>query len=203
MSQFIDILDLGRFVVYAQDFGGPVGFRLSSRHPERIAGLIIQNAVAHEEGLSEAMNEARPYWANRTPETEAPMRGLLTAETTKFQYLHGASDPARISPDSWTHAQALLDRPGNSDIQLAMLQDYGSNLKRYPEWQEYFRKHKPPTLVVWGKNDPFFKVEGAHAYSRDMPDTETHLFDAGHFALEEEGLKIAEHILEFLGRKVF
>ena len=203
MDQFVESLDLGRFVIYAQDFGGPVGFRLASRHPERIAGLIVQNAVAHEEGLSDAMNEARPYWATRTPETEAPMRGLLTAETTTFQYLHGASDPARISPDSWTLAQALLDRPGNSDIQLAILQDYGSNLKKYPEWQAYFRKHKPATLVVWGKNDPFFKVDGAHAYSRDMPDTETHLFDAGHFALEEEGLKIAEHMLEFLGRKVF
>jgi pimeloyl-ACP methyl ester carboxylesterase len=131
------------------------------------------------------------------------MRTLLTLDTTRFQYLHGARDPSRVSPDAWTHAQALLDRPGNADIQLAILQDYGSNLKRYPEWQAYFRTRQPPTLVVWGKNDPFFIIDGARAYARDMPDTETHILDTGHFALEEEASKIAELMLEFLGRRVF
>jgi pimeloyl-ACP methyl ester carboxylesterase len=203
MDKFTQAVGAQRYVLYAQDFGGPVGFRLAARHPDRVAGLVVQNAVAHEEGLAASMDVARPYWAKRTPETEAPMRALLTLDTTRFQYLHGARDPSRVSPDAWTHAQALLDRPGNADIQLAILQDYGSNLKRYPEWQAYFRTHQPPTLVAWGKNDPFFTIEGARAYARDMPGTETHILDTGHFALEEEASKIAELMLEFLGRRVF
>jgi pimeloyl-ACP methyl ester carboxylesterase len=203
MDKFVQAVGAQRYVLYAQDFGGPVGFRLAAKHPDRVAGLVVQNAVAHEEGLSTSMDVARPYWAKRTPETEAPMRTLLTLDTTRFQYLHGARDPSRVSPDAWTHAQALLDRPGNADIQLAILQDYGSNLKRYPEWQAYFRTRQPPTLVVWGKNDPFFIIEGAQAYARDMPGTETHILNTGHFALEEEASKIAELMLEFLGRRVF
>ena len=111
--------------------------------------------------------------------------------------------PSRISPNAWTHGQALLDRPGDDEIQLALLHDYGSNLKKYPEWQAYFRKHQPPALVVWGKNDPFFTVEGAKAYARDMPATEIHLLEAGHFALEEEAPRIAELMLDFLDRRVF
>jgi pimeloyl-ACP methyl ester carboxylesterase len=203
MDKFVQAIGAQRYVLYAQDFGGPVGFRLAAKHPDRVAGLVIQNAVAHEEGLAPSMDVARPYWAKRTPETEAPMRALLTLDTTRFQYLHGARDPSRISPDAWTHAQALLDRPGNDKIQLAILHDYGSNLKQYPEWQTYFRAHQPPTLVAWGKNDPFFTVEGAQAYTRDMPGTETHILDTGHFALEEKAPKIADLMLEFLGRCVF
>jgi pimeloyl-ACP methyl ester carboxylesterase len=203
MDRFVQAVGAHRYILYAQDFGGPVGFRLAAKHPDRVAGLVIQNAVAHEEGLSASMDAARPYWAKRTPETEAPMRALLTLDTTRFQYLHGARDPSRISPDAWTQAQALLDRPGNDEIQLSILHDYGSNLTRYPEWQAYFRAHQPPTLVAWGKNDPFFTVEGAQAFARDMPGTETHILDTGHFALEEEAPKIAELMLEFLDRRVF
>ena len=200
---FAAAVGASRYVLYVQDFGGPVGFRLAAKHPERVAGLVIQNAVAHEEGLSEALNAARPFWAERTPESEVPMRQFLTAELTKYQYLHGARDLSRISPDAWTHAQALLNRSGNDEIQLALLHDYGSNLKRYAEWGTYFRMHRPPTLVVWGKNDPFFTVDGAQAYARDMPDTEVHLLEAGHFALEEEAPRIAELMLDFLRRRVF
>jgi pimeloyl-ACP methyl ester carboxylesterase len=203
MDRFVQAVGAHRYILYAQDFGGPVGFRLAAKHPDRVAGLVVQNAVAHEEGLSASMDAARPYWAKRTPETEAPMRALLTLDTTRFQYLHGARDPSRISPDAWTQAQALLDRPGNDEIQLSILHDYGSNLTRYPEWQAYFRAHQPPTLVAWGKNDPFFTVEGAQAFARDMPGTETHILDTGHFALEEEAPKIAELMLEFLDRRVF
>jgi pimeloyl-ACP methyl ester carboxylesterase len=203
MQEFVRAIGVQRYALYVQDFGGPVGFRLAAKRPERVAGLVIQNAVAHEEGLSASMDAARPHWAGRTPESEAAFRALLTRETTRFQYLHGAGDERRISPDAWTHAQALLDRPGNDEVQLAMLHDYGSNLKRYPEWQAYFRAHQPPTLVVWGKNDPFFTLEGAKAYVRDMPATEVYLLQAGHFALEEEAPKIAELMLEILDRRVF
>jgi pimeloyl-ACP methyl ester carboxylesterase len=203
MDGFVAAVGVRHFVLYVQDFGGPVGFRLAARRPERVAGLVVQNAVAHEEGLSEALDAARPFWAERTPRTEAPMRAFLTAELTRYQYLHGARDPSRVSPDAWTHAQALLDRPGNDEVQLALLHDYGSNLQKYPEWQAYFRKHQPPALVVWGENDPFFTVEGARAYVRDMPATELHLLEAGHFALEEEAPRIAGLMLDFLGRRVF
>ncbi|WP_029010502.1 alpha/beta fold hydrolase [Azospirillum halopraeferens] len=203
MDGFVRAVGAKRYVLYAQDFGGPVGFRLAAKHPERIAGLIIQNAVAHEEGLAPSLDAARPFWEARTPETEAPMRAFLTAETTRYQFIQGAKDPSRISPDAWTHAQALIDRPGNDEIQLALLHDYGSNLRKYPEWQAYFRAHQPPTLVVWGKNDPFFTVAGARAYARDIPGTSVHLFDTGHFALEEEGPAIARLALEFLERRAF
>jgi pimeloyl-ACP methyl ester carboxylesterase len=146
---------------------------------------------------------APPFWFKRTTETEAPMRAFLKMDVTKFQYLHGARDPERISPDAWTHAQSILDRPGNDEIQLSLLHDYGSNLVKYPEWQAYFRQHRPPTLIAWGKNDPFFTVEGARAYLRDLPEAELHLLDAGHFALEEETPRVAGLMLDFLDRKAF
>lgn len=202
MDSFVQAVGAKRYALYMQDFGGPVGFRLAAKHPERVSALIIQNANAYEEGLSEAMDAARPAWVERTPQSEATMRGFLTAETTRFQFLHGAKDPSRISPDAWTHAQAFLDRPGNDEIQLALLHDYGSNLKRYPQWHAYFRAYRPPTLVVWGKNDPFFTVEGARAYARDIPHIETHILDAGHFALEEEAARIADLMSDFLDRKL-
>jgi pimeloyl-ACP methyl ester carboxylesterase len=154
MDGFVKGLGVTRFALYAQDFGGPVGFRLAAMGPERIAGLIVQNAVAHEEGLSDALKEARPFWERRTAETERPMRAFLTLETTRHQFAHGAGDSSLVSPDSWLHAQQTLDRPGNDEIQLSILHDYGSNLRRYPEWQAFFRKHQPPTLVAWGRNDP-------------------------------------------------
>ena len=191
-------LGLARYVLYLQDFGGPVGFRLATRHPERVQALIIQNAVAHAEGLSDGFIPARAYWANRNAETEAPMRQLLTLETTRFQYLHGASRPERINPDSWVLHQALLDRPGNAEIQLALLYDYRNNPPQYPKWQAYLRERQPPTLVVWGKNDPFFTVAGAEAYRRDMPKAKVHLFDGGHFLLEDHSVEVASLIRNFL-----
>jgi pimeloyl-ACP methyl ester carboxylesterase len=200
MDAFVRSLGITRFVLYAQDFGGPVGFRMAAMHPERITGLVIQNAVAHEEGLSAALKEARPFWERRTPETEAPMRAFLKPETTRYQYLAGARDPSAISPDAWLHAQALLDRPGSAEIQLSLLHDYGSNLRRYPEWQAYFRRHRPPMLVAWGKNDPFFTVAGAEAYRRDNPAAEVHLLDGGHFALEEFAPEISALMLSFVDR---
>lgn len=193
-------LGLRRYVLLVQDFGGPVGFRLAARHPDRVLALLVQNAVAHEEGLSDGFAPARAYWADRNPETEAAMRTLLTPETTRFQYLHGARDPNRISPDSWTHAQAILDRPGNAEIQLELLYDYRSNLAQYPRWQAYFRTHQPPTLIVWGRNDPFFTLAGAEAYRRDLPAAELHVLEGGHFVIEEHAPTVAALIADFLAR---
>lgn len=202
MNGFIEAKGLKRFALYMQDFGGPIGFRIATAQPDRVTALIIQNANAYEEGFSAAMNAARPAWERRTSETEAAFRGLLTLEGTKQQYLAGVNEPDRVSPDAWFHAQAGLDRPGNDAIQLAMLHDYGSNLKLYPVWQAYMRKHQPPTLITWGKGDPFFLVPGAQAYKRDLPNAEVHILDAGHFALETHSEAIAHLAHEFLRRKI-
>lgn len=202
IEQFTETLGLTRYSLYLQDFGGPVGFRLATRHPGRVEALIIQNAVAHAEGLSEGFDSARAFWKDRNPQTEKPMRDLLTIGMTKFQYLHGADRPERVSPDSWMLDQALLDRPGNAEIQLALLYDYRSNPPRYKDWQAYLRDRRPPTLVVWGKNDPFFTVAGANAYKRDVPKAELHILDGGHFVLEEYSTEIAGLIKSFLGKHI-
>jgi pimeloyl-ACP methyl ester carboxylesterase len=201
MEQLTEEIGVTRYSLLLQDFGGPVGFRLAARHPDRVQALLVQNAVAYEEGLSpDGFAAARAYWADRNPETEAGMRSVLTLEATRFGYLHGAGDPSLISPDSWSHAQAILDRPGNAEIQLDLFYDYRTNLGQYPLWQAYFREHQPPTLVVWGRNDPYFTVAGAEAFRRDLPQAELHLLEAGHFAIEERAPEIGGLIEDFLAR---
>lgn len=195
-------LKLKRFSVYVQDYGAPVGFRIASRQPEAIEALIVQNGNAYAEGLSAAWEPLRALWSQRSAETEKAVRAFLSAEGTKFQYTHGAKDVTRISPDSYTFDQFFLDRPGNDAVQLELFYNYATNLTLYPEWQSYFRKHQPRTLIVWGINDPFFTVEGAKAFQRDLPKAELHLLDTGHFALEEENEAIAKHIARFLGTAV-
>lgn len=195
-------LGLRRFSIYVQDYGAPVGFRIASRHPEAIVGIVVQNGNAYAEGLSSAFDPMQPFFANRTPETEKAARALLTFETTKFQYTHGAQDPSRVSPDAYTFDQAFLDRPGSDAIQLALIHTYPTNIALYDEWHRYFREHQPPMLIVWGQNDPFFTVDGAKAFLRDLPDAELHLLDAGHFALEEETDFIARKIRQFLSQPV-
>ncbi len=171
------VLGLSKFTVYVQDYGAPVGFRIATRHPEAIEGIVVQNGNAYEEGISPAFEPLRAFWANRNAETEKPVRGLLAAETTRFQYLHGAKNPEAVSPDAWTFDQMFLDRPGNDTIQLDLFYDYASNLTLYDEWHAYFGRHRPRTLIVWGQNDPFFTPEGAKAFLRDLPDAELHLLE--------------------------
>lgn len=190
-----------RYVLYMQDYGGPVGFRLASSHPERVRGLVVQNAVAHVEGWNpEVVQKLAPYWQNRNAETEKPVRDLLRPETTKFQYTHGASRIDRLSPDAWLHDQALLDRPGNDALQLEMLFNYQDNVAQYPKWGEYLATGRPPVLVVWGRNDPFFTADGAAYFRRQVPGTEIVEYDAGHFALETHAAEIADRSLAFLDR---
>jgi pimeloyl-ACP methyl ester carboxylesterase len=197
VEHFLQALGLQRFSLYMQDYGAPIGFRLATRHPEWIQALIVQNGNAYEEGITAAFEPLKPFWAERNATTEEAARALLQRETTIFQYTHGVRHPETISPDTWTVDQALLDRPGNDLIQLELLHDYPSNLRRYPEWHAYFRQHQPPTLVVWGKNDPFFGPEGAYAFQRDLTNLELHLLDSGHFALEEDAQVIAAYIQRF------
>ncbi len=190
-------LGLKQFSIYVQDYGAPVGYRIASRHPDAIQGIVVQNGNAYIEGIGAAFDPMKPFWANRNAETEKPVRALLTKETTIFQYTHGVKDPARISPDSYALDQLFLDRPGNDAIQLDLLYNYQSNVALYDKWHEYFRESQPRMLILWGQNDPFFTVEGAKAYQRDLPKAELHLIDTGHFALEEYGEFIAEHIRKF------
>jgi pimeloyl-ACP methyl ester carboxylesterase len=196
MEKLIAKLGIDTYTLFLQDYGGPVGFRIAAHHPERVTGLIIQNANAYMAGISDAMAPIAKFWSDRAG-METAIRGFLTKETTTFQYTHGAGKPERISPDAYHHDQALLDRPGNDLIQLELLFNYQTNPPLYPAWQEYFRKHQPRTLIVWGKNDPFFTVPGAEAFLRDLPKAKLHLLEAGHFALEELHEEIAEHITHF------
>ena len=194
-----DVLKMKRFSIYVQDYGAPIGFRIATHHPEAIEAIIVQNGNAYIEGISAAFEPLKAFWANRNKETEKPARALLTAETTKFQYTHGAKEPNRISPDSYTFDQFFLDRPGNDEIQLDLFYNYTSNVELYDQWHGYFRAKQPPMLIVWGQNDPFFTVGGARAFLRDLPKAELHLLDAGHFALEEQAGFVGERIQEFLG----
>lgn len=191
------VLGLKSFCIYVQDYGAPVGYRIAARHPEAIDGVIVQNGNAYAEGIGAGFDAMKPFWANRNAETEKPVRALLTKETTIFQYTHGVKDVSRVSPDSYTMDQMFLDRKGNDAIQLNLLHDYQSNLKHYDEWHTFLRERQPKTLIVWGKNDPFFTVEGAKAYLRDVPKAELHLLDTGHFALEDSSEFIAQQIVKF------
>lgn len=192
-------LGLTRFSIYVQDYGAPVGFRIAVRHPDAIEGIVVQNGNAYAEGIGAAFEPMKPFWADRNGETEKPVRELLKRETTIFQYTHGVKDTARISPDSYTVDQHFLDRPGNDAIQLNLLHNYQANLGHYDGWHQFFRSKQPKTLIVWGQNDPFFTVDGAKAYLRDIPKAELHLLDTGHFALENSSDFIAEKILNFFG----
>ena len=203
MEGFVERLGLQRYAMYVQDFGGPVGFRLAARRPERVAALVVQNANAYEDGVTEVLRSVvLRAWTERSPETLAGLRPLFELPSTKRQYLQGVADPSLVSPDAWQHAQWGMDRPGNKDIQLALHANYGSNVERYEQWHDYFRRHQPPTLVVWGKGDFVFSEGGAHAYARDLKTIETHVLEgAGHFALETHAPEIARHIREFLRRQ--
>jgi pimeloyl-ACP methyl ester carboxylesterase len=191
-------MGLKQFSIYVQDYGAPVGYRIASKHPDAIQSIVVQNGNAYVEGIGAAFDPMKPFWANRNSQTEQPVRNLLTKEMTMFQYTHGVSNPERISPDSYTLDQFFLDRLSNAAIQLDLLYNYQSNVALYDRWHEYFRKSQPRMLIVWGKNDPFFTVEGAKAYQRDIPKAELHLIDTGHFALEDSSGFIAERMRQFL-----
>ena len=192
-----NVLGLKKFSIYVQDYGAPVGYRIAYKHQDAIEGIIVQNGNAYIEGIGAGFDAMKPFWANRNAETEKPVRELVKKETTIFQYTHGVQDVSRISPDSYTFDQFFLDRPGNEAIQLNLLHNYQSNLTKYDGWHEFFRNKQPKTLIVWGKNDPFFTVPGAQAYLRDIPNAELHLLDTGHFALEDSSEFIAQQIIKF------
>jgi len=201
IDRFTTVVGLTRYAIYVFDYGAPIGFRLATRHPERITAIVSQNGNAYEEGLSQGWNPIQRYWKDPTPENRAALRDFLKPEATKWQYLHGVPDASLVAPESYTLDSALLARPGNDEIQLDLFLDYASNVALYPTFQEYFRAQRPPILAVWGKNDPFFLSSGAEAFKRDNPQAEVQFFDTGHFALETQCDDIAAAIRNFLMRK--
>jgi pimeloyl-ACP methyl ester carboxylesterase len=199
MAAFVDQLGLKRYALYVFDYGAPVGFRLAVKYPERVSALISQNGNAYEEGLGDAWGPIRKYWADPSTENRKTVHdAILHFEGTKFQYVHGVTNPDAIAPESYTLDAALLERPGQKDIQLDLFLDYQSNIKLYPTFQKFFREFQPPTLAIWGKNDPFFTPPGADAYKRDNPKAVVKMLDTGHFALETHVEVIAEAMLELL-----
>lgn len=197
-------IGLSNYALYVQDYGAPIGYRLAAAHPEKISAIVVQNGNAYQEGIDNPFWEPiKAYWKDKTEANAAKLRPLLEIGATKWQYTEGFRDPARhVSPDTWVIDQAYLDRPGNKDIQVEMFYSYGTNPPLYPAWQAYFRKHQPPMLIVWGKNDKIFPAAGASPYLRDLPHAELHLLDSGHFALEEDGEEIGKLMHNFLDRKV-
>ena len=195
VAALLNQLGVGSYILYMQDYGGPVGFRLFAQNPERVKGFVVQNANAYMEGVGDLPKQVfLPLWAKRDATTEAAARSFLEPDTTKFQYQVGARNPEAVSPDNWTIDQALLDRPGNDAAQLDLLEDYKSNVALYDSWHAAFREHRPKTLIVWGKNDPFFIPAGAEAFLRDLPQAKLVWLDAGHFVLDENAETVATEI---------
>jgi pimeloyl-ACP methyl ester carboxylesterase len=200
IDRFTEVIGLGRFAIYVFDYGAPTGFRIAMRHPERITAIISQNGNAYLEGLSEGWNPIRAYWEDPSQSNRDALRAFLTPETTIWQYTHGVADTSVVSPDGYSLDNFYLARPGADEVQLDLFGDYKNNVALYPEFQAYFRKHKPPFLAVWGKNDPFFLPAGAEAFRRDIPGAEVRFFETGHFALETHANEIAAPIRDFLVR---
>jgi pimeloyl-ACP methyl ester carboxylesterase len=199
IEAFTEALRIKRYALYVFDYGAPTGFRLAMTHPERVAAIISQNGNAYEEGLGDAWGPIRKYWAKPTAENREVIRqNVLTLEGTRWQYTHGVAIPESIAPESYTLDTALMERPGNKEIQLDLFLDYASNVKLYPKFQQYLRTSKPPLLAIWGKNDPFFVPAGAEAFRKDLPTAQVQFLDTGHFATETHVSEIAAAMREFL-----
>lgn len=199
IERFTDALGIEKYGLYMQDFGGPVGFRVASRRPEKAAFLVVQNANAYDEGLPDSFwAPVRALWQDPSPDNFQKIREAgMSDEALEWNYTHGVRDISTISPDSWVLQRALLNRPGNKEIMLALLYDYRTNPPLYPSWQAYFRQYQPPTLLVWGEHDIIFPATGAHPFCRDLQNIDIHLLDTGHFALEDHAAVIAAHIKRF------
>lgn len=194
IGRFTEVIGLKRFAIYVFDYGAPTGFRIAMDHPERITGIISQNGNAYEEGLSDGWNPIRAYWNEPSQANRDALRMMLQPETTRWQYVHGVSDETRVSPDGIALDNFYLARPGMDEVQLDLFGDYKSNVALYPNFQNYFRTHKPRFLAIWGKNDPFFLPPGAEAFKRDIPHAVVRFLDTGHFALETHADEIAAAI---------
>lgn len=200
---FVDALNLQRFAMYVFDYGAPTGLRLALHYPQRVSGFISQNGNAYLDGLGDAWAPVQAYWQEPTAENRQVVHdAILNLEGTKWQYLHGVRDPETVAPEGYQLDTLLMESPGNKAIQLDLFLDYANNLKRYPEFQAFFRTHQPPALIIWGEHDPFFIPPGAHAYKRDNPNAVVELLDTGHFALETHVGYIAQRIRDVIGNAI-
>ena len=203
IESFLAKVGFTRFGLYVQDYGGPVGFRIVTRRPEWLEWLIIQNSNAYEVGFTSAWDGLRgAYWKERTADTERSLEGLFQRETIKQIYLHGHRRPELISPDNWNMDAHLLERPDARQVHLDLFYDYRTNVKLYPQWQEFLRKQQPKTVIFWGQDDIFFTKEGGEAYLEDLPQAELHRLDSGHFAVEDSSDTIAAGMIAFHQKKV-
>ncbi len=200
IDRFTEVVGFDHYAIYVFDYGAPTGFRLAGAHPERVTAIVSQNGNAYVEGLSEGWNPIRAYWEDPSPANREALRAFLTPETTRWQYIHGVTDEALVSPDGIALDNYYLSREGADEAQLDLMLDYRNNVALYPRFQAYFREHTPRFLAVWGKNDPFFLPAGAEAFQRDIPDAQIEFFDTGHFALETHAGDIAQSIRSFLGK---
>jgi pimeloyl-ACP methyl ester carboxylesterase len=198
MTRFTEVIGLDRYHLFMQDYGGPVGFRMAIAHPERADSLIVQNAVAHDSGLTALWAARRAFWANRAPNEETLRKNLLSLEATRRR--HVGSDPhvERYDPDLWMDEYAFLNQPGQADIQTELFYDYRTNVASYPAWQAWLRKTQPRLLIIWGKHDPSFDISEPEAYRRDVPSVEVYILDAGHFAMDTAADEVAELVRRFL-----
>jgi len=199
MEALLEQLQVERYVLFMQDYGGPVGMRMALDQPQRIQALVVQNANSYAEGLGPKWAGIAKYWDDPAAHPEQ-VAAFISLEAAKQRHLGNSPNPERYNPETWTEEFALLSRPGQREIQAALLYDYRTNVAAYPTWQAWLRQNRPPTLVLWGRYDPSFIVPGALAYSRDVPDVEIHLLDAGHFALDEQPDQVAQLTSSFLGR---
>jgi pimeloyl-ACP methyl ester carboxylesterase len=190
-----------QFSLYLFDFGSPVGFRLATRHPESVQGLVLQNGNAYEAGLGPSMQALKPYWQDPSANEDA-IREFLRLDATRSQYLDGVADATIVNPDLWELDQRYLEMPSRDQVMLDLLYDYQNNVKLYPRWHEYLRANQPPALLPWGQNDRFFPPEGARAYLDDLPGAELHLLDTGHFATATHSPEIAALITVFIDSHV-
>lgn len=200
IEKLTETLGAERYALYLFDYGAPVGLRLATRHPERVTALVVQNGNVYDEGIAGFWDPIKAYWASGGQAEREALRWLTSIQATTWQYTNGVKDVALVSPDAALLDQLGMDRPGNQEIQLDLFYDYRTNIPLYPAWQAYFRRHRPPALVVWGANDEIFVAAGAAPYRRDLPDAEIHMLDTGHFALETHGAEIAGRMRDFLAR---
>lgn len=202
MRQFIELKGLDTYALMMQDYGAPIGFRIATANPEKVTAIITQNGNAYEEGIGEAWQGIKDFWKDRNEATEKALLPAFTLEGLQWQYTHGTREPENVNPDSWHLDFLRMNRPHAHKVNLDLWYDYQNNLRLYPQWQQYLREKQPPVLVVWGKNDEYFPASGAEAFKKDVKDLDFHLFDTGHFALEEDGDLIIEKMRVFLKRVV-
>ena len=201
MNQLTEALGLSRYTLYMQDYGGPVGFRMVLAHPDRVEALVVQNAVAHNEGLGAIWKTRRAFWADRAANESALRANLLSLATTRTRHVGSDPNVERYAPDLWTDEFAFLSQPGQVDIQSDLFYDYRTNVDSYPKWQAWMRERQPRLLVIWGKYDPSFDISEPEAYRRDVRNAEVHVLDAGHFALDTNADEIAALIGQFMKRQ--